>query len=120
MTDLCPRCHRMLYAFCNFCECGFVYDPQELSRPGDPPKVDLVFRSKDIRTVENDTFEMSHAPEPEKEESTDMPGWWWKEQKKKKKAREEAQHKLQLGVQLNMFEKTVSGAQNKSRKKRGS
>ena len=118
--DLCPNCHRTLLWSCNFCECGFIYDPRELSKPEATHKVDLVYRNKDLRAVEKDTFELSHDPELEKEESTDMPGWWWKEQKKKKKAREEAQHKLQLGVQLNMFEKTVSGAQNKTHKKRGS
>jgi hypothetical protein len=60
----------------------------------------------------DEVFEMSHDPPAEEVPNEAMPGWWWKEQKKKKRAREEAQHDLELGIQLNMFENTVAGARN--------
>lgn len=95
-----------------------MYNPQELMHRAKPEKVELIYRSRDMRTVVEDKFELT-PPEDEVEEvATKMSGAFWQKMKKTKKAREEAQHALQLGVQLNMFERTVDAAkQTRSRKR---
>ena len=118
---LCPNCHEQLFGFCNFCDCGYLYDPIELMRRDRPEKVELVYRSRDMRTTE-EPFAMTHDPEPPAEDEegkkTEMPGWYWQKMKKAKQAREEAQHALELGIQLNFFEHTVDGAKNVPQRKR--
>lgn len=103
----------------NFCECGFLYDPREVGRHPNPQRRGRynVYRGEAKKPKD---FSLDSRPPPEKmpKEKEEVPGWMWAKRKKQKQLREEAQGKIQYETQLNMFEKTVSGAQNRKRKRK--
>ena len=105
----CPNCHEILAGYCNFCICGFLYDPRELNRDTFKPGKYIIYRSDHITRVDDD-FKLTEPPPDEPEPKKVMPGWWWGKLKKQKKKREEGQEKIEYTTQLNLLDNTTAGA----------